>query len=122
MIEQSVSPHLQNVIVSAQKFIPDLDEEEAKRQARLFKALSDPTRLRILSLLNEHAGVMTVTDLVSCFKLAQPSLSHHLTVLRSAGLIDCSKNSTWNYYFVKQNRVLEATSALKSLEAGEQAE
>ena len=124
MIEQqSVSPHtLATIAASTPKFVAPLSEEDAKQQAWIFKALADPIRLRLLSLLSEHAGRMTVTDMVACFTLAQPSLSHHLGVLRNAGLIDCHCKGTWNYYFVKQQRIEEATSALKALEVGEQAD
>ncbi len=82
-------------------FTPTLSEEDAKQQARLLKALSDPTRLRILSLLSRYEGDINVFEIVECFNLEQPTISHHLAILRTTGLIDFRKKGLFCLYYVK---------------------
>ncbi len=67
----------------------------------MFKALGDPVRLRLLSLVASHAnGEACVCDISDTFDLSQPTISHHLKVLRSAGLLSCERRGTWVYYWV----------------------
>jgi ArsR family transcriptional regulator len=67
----------------------------------VFKALGDPVRLRLLSLIASRAGgEVCVCDLTPAFDLSQPTISHHLKLLRQAGLIDCERRGTWVYYRV----------------------
>ncbi|WP_068364819.1 ArsR/SmtB family transcription factor [Rhodococcoides kroppenstedtii] len=69
--------------------------------ARMFKALGDPARLRLLSLVASHEnGEACVCDISGSFDLSQPTISHHLKVLREAGLLDCERRGTWVYYWV----------------------
>ena len=69
--------------------------------ARMFKALGDPVRLRLLSLVASHSGgEACVCDLTPAFDLTQPTISHHLKVLREAGLLTCERRGTWVYYAV----------------------
>jgi ArsR family transcriptional regulator len=78
-----------------------LGEADAKSMAAMFKALGDPVRLRLLSLIASHAGgEACVCDLTGEFDVSQPTISHHLRVLREAGLIDCERRGTWVYYWV----------------------
>ena len=78
-----------------------LSEEDAKALAGVFKALSDPVRLRLLSLIASfEGGEACVCDLTGPFDVSQPTISHHLRVLREAGLIDCERRGTWVYYWV----------------------
>ena len=78
-----------------------LSEDDAKTLAGVFKALSDPVRLRLLSLIASFAGGQAcVCDLAGPFDVSQPTISHHLRVLREAGLIDCERRGTWVYYWV----------------------
>ena len=78
-----------------------LTEDWAADLARMFKALADPVRLRVLSLIASHAGgEACVCDISDSFDLSQPTISHHLKVLRSAGLLDCERRGTWVYYWV----------------------
>ncbi len=79
------SPIINTSIGIAPKFVPALTEDEAVTQARLLKALADPTRLRILSLLSRHEGEVCVFEIVESFTLEQPTISHHLRILRDAG-------------------------------------
>ncbi len=78
-----------------------LTEDWAGDLARMFKALGDPVRLRLLSLVASHAGgEACVCDISGSFDLSQPTISHHLKVLREAGLLDCERRGTWVYYWV----------------------
>ena len=69
-----------------------------ERLIRAFKALSDPTRLEMLRLLRGQAGPTCVCDLVDHFHLSQPTISHHLRVLREAGLLRGSRIGIWSFY------------------------
>ena len=76
-----------------------LTAETAERIAPLLKALADPVRLRLMSLVASHAdGEACVCDLNDAFDLSQPTISHHLKVLHEAGLLDRSKRGVWVYY------------------------
>ncbi len=78
-----------------------LTEEVAADLARGFKALGDPVRLRLLSLIAARAGgEVCVCELTDAFTVSGPTISHHLRVLREAGLIDCERRGTWVYYWV----------------------
>ncbi|MFF8726986.1 ArsR/SmtB family transcription factor [Streptomyces sp. NPDC015171] len=76
-----------------------LDEESAVDLAKVFKALGDPVRLRLLSMIASRAGgEICVCDLTPAFELSQPTISHHLKLLKQAGLIDSERRGTWVYY------------------------
>ncbi|MEU6641985.1 metalloregulator ArsR/SmtB family transcription factor [Saccharomonospora sp. NPDC046836] len=78
-----------------------LGEDDAAELSRMFKALSDPVRLRLLSLIASHeGGEACVCELIGPFDVSQPTISHHLKVLREAGLVDCERRGTWVYYWV----------------------
>ncbi|NUW43816.1 helix-turn-helix transcriptional regulator [Nonomuraea rhodomycinica] len=77
-----------------------LGEDDAAELARMFKALSDPVRLRLLSLIASHeGGEACVCDLTGPFDVSQPTISHHLKVLREAGLVGSERRGTWVYYW-----------------------
>jgi len=97
------------------KFVPTLTEDEAVGQARLLKALADPTRLRILSLLSRYEGEVCVFEIVESFTLEQPTISHHLRILRDAGLVDCRKKGLWAYYYVRREALTRAQEVINSL-------
>ena len=99
----------------APKFVPTLTEEDAVVQARLLKALADPTRLRILSLLSRHEGEVCVFEIVESFTLEQPTISHHLRILRDAGLVDCRKKGLWAYYYVRRDALNRARDVIEGL-------
>lgn len=89
-----------------------LSMEQAERIAPLVKALADPVRLRLLSLVASHAGgEACVCDLNDAFDLSQPTISHHLKVLHEAGLLDRTKRGVWVYYAVRRE-VLADVAAL----------
>ncbi|MDH6215683.1 ArsR/SmtB family transcription factor [Streptomyces pseudovenezuelae] len=82
-----------------------LDEDRAAELAKIFKALGDPVRLRLLSMIASRGaggegGEVCVCELTLAFELSQPTISHHLKLLRQAGLIDCERRGTWIYYRV----------------------
>ncbi|MFG2578361.1 ArsR/SmtB family transcription factor [Streptomyces malaysiensis] len=78
-----------------------LDEARSIELAKVFKALDDPIRLRLLSMIASRAGgEVCVCDLTPAFDLSQPTISHHLKLLRQAGLIDCERRGTWVYYWL----------------------
>ena len=73
--------------------------EQAERIAPLLKALAEPVRLRLMSLIASHpGGEACVCDLNDAFDLSQPTISHHLKVLHEAGLIERDKRGVWVYY------------------------
>jgi ArsR family transcriptional regulator, arsenate/arsenite/antimonite-responsive transcriptional repressor len=72
--------------------------EQATDLAKAFKALGDPVRLRLLSLITSAGDEVCVCDLTGAFDLTGPTISHHLKVLREAGLVDCERRGTWVYY------------------------
>ena len=76
-----------------------LDEGDSVELARVFKALGDPVRLRLLSMIATCSGdEVCVCDLTPAFDLSQPTISHHLKLLREAGLISSVRRGTWVYY------------------------
>ncbi|MBK8756963.1 MAG: helix-turn-helix transcriptional regulator [Actinomycetales bacterium] len=76
---------------------PPLDAASSQAFAPIFKALGDPVRLRLLSLIVAQ-GEVCVCDLVAAFAVSAPTISHHLKVLREAGLVDSERRGTWVYY------------------------
>ena len=76
-----------------------LSQAQAEQVAPLLKALADPVRLRLMSLVASHpGGEACVCDLNDAFDLTQPTISHHLKVLREAGIITSERRGTWVYY------------------------
>lgn len=76
-----------------------LSADQAETIVPLLKALADPVRLRLMSLVASHAdGEACVCDLQEAFDLSQPTISHHLKVLHEAGLLERTKRGVWVYY------------------------
>jgi ArsR family transcriptional regulator, arsenate/arsenite/antimonite-responsive transcriptional repressor len=76
-----------------------IGDASAPGLAQVFRALGDPVRLRLVSLIGAHqGGEACVCDLTAAFSLTQPTISHHLKVLREAGIIDSERRGTWVYY------------------------
>lgn len=89
-----------------------LTSEQAETISPLIKALADPVRLRLLSLVASHeGGEACVCDLNDAFELSQPTISHHLKILHEVGLLDRTKRGVWVYYAVRRD-ALAAISAL----------
>ena len=77
---------------------PTMSDDEASATAALFKALGDPTRVRIVNLLATAGEGVCVCDLTPHLGLAQPTVSHHLRKLADAGLLHRHQRGTWAYY------------------------
>jgi ArsR family transcriptional regulator len=83
--------------------------------ARMFKALGDPVRLQLLSRVASHAGgEACVCDLSVGLDLTQPTISHHLKVLRESGLLECERRGTWVYYWVVASALAQLSAVLGS--------
>ena len=91
---------------------PDVERAQATRLAEVAKALGDPIRLQLVDVLRKHAGKVCVCELVPLFDLSQPTVSHHLKVLREAGLVDCERRGLWAYYYVLPDALKELSSWL----------
>lgn len=89
-----------------------ISQDDAECVAPLLKALADPVRLRLLSLVMAgEGGEACVCDLLPAFELSQPTISHHLKVLHEAGLLDREKRGVWVWYRARP----EAVGALSRL-------
>ena len=91
---------------------PDVERAQAERMARIAKALGDPIRLQLVDVLRKHAGKVCVCELVPLFDLSQPTVSHHLKVLRHAGLVDSERRGLWAYYYVIPDALEELSAWL----------
>jgi ArsR family transcriptional regulator len=84
--------------------VQPLTSEQAGAVAPMFKALGDPVRLRLMSMIASTAEAC-VCDLTEAFDVSGPTISHHLRVLREAGLVDSERRGTWVYYWVRPDAV-----------------
>jgi ArsR family transcriptional regulator, arsenate/arsenite/antimonite-responsive transcriptional repressor len=92
-----------------------LDGAEAVELARGFSALSDPVRLRVLSLLADAAaGEVCVCDFVGPLGKSQPTISHHLKILSEAGLVRGDRRGKWVWYSLDRGRLAELRAAIDS--------
>ena len=91
---------------------PDVERDEAIRMADVAKALGDPVRLQLVDVLRKHAGKVCVCELVPLFDLSQPTVSHHLKVLRGAGIVGSERRGLWAYYYVIPDALEELSAWL----------
>ncbi len=91
---------------------PEVERQQAERLARVAKALGDPVRLQLVDVLRKHAGKVCVCELVPLFDLAQPTVSHHLKVLRQAGIVGSEREGLWAYYYVIPDALKELSAWL----------
>ena len=90
-----------------------LSMEQAEQVAPLLKALADPVRLRLMSLVASHpGGEACVCDLGDAFDLSQPTISHHLKVLHDAGLVDREKRGVWVYYRARSQALISLSTLI----------
>ena len=80
---------------------PQVGTDEAERLATVARALADPIRLQVVDVLRRNAGKVCVCELVPLFDVSQPTISHHLKVLRDAGIVDSERRGLWVYYYVR---------------------
>ncbi len=90
------------------------DEERLTSQERRLAALADPTRLRIVNLLARHEA-LCVCEIEAAFDLGQPTISHHLRILRDTGLVNVDRRGTWAYYSLARPAVKEVVGDLLAL-------
>ena len=96
-----------------------LPQAGAEELAPLFKALADPVRLRLLSLIACHdGGESCVCDLLEAFDVTAPSISYHLKILREAGLISSERRGTWVYYRVNPGVMARMAGVLEPSMSG----
>jgi ArsR family transcriptional regulator len=86
---------------------PDVERNHAERMALVAKALGDPVRVQLVDVLRKHAGKVCVCELVPLFDLQQPTVSHHLKVLRDAGIVGRERQGLWAYYYVNPDALRE---------------
>ncbi|HEX2909292.1 MAG TPA: metalloregulator ArsR/SmtB family transcription factor [Chloroflexia bacterium] len=91
------------------------NQAQVKVAADLLAALADPTRLSILNMLLLNQGDVCVCDITASFTLGQPTISHHLRILREAGLITGDKRGKWVYYAPVLARIEELKGLLNNL-------
>src|SRR5438270_4368166 len=91
---------------------PDVQRDEAQRMAAIAKALGDPVRIQLVDVLLRHAGKVCVCELVPLFDLSQPTVSHHLKVLRQAGIVGAEREGLWAYYYVIPDALKELSQWL----------
>ncbi|MFE4226549.1 ArsR/SmtB family transcription factor [Arthrobacter sp. NPDC056886] len=95
---------------------PALGAEDAQQRALVFKALADPNRLRLLSIVKAgDSGEACVCDLTEPLDLGQPTVSHHLKILVEAGLLHREKRGTWAYYSLVPGALAQAAGLLATL-------
>lgn len=88
-----------------------LSVEQAAAIAPMFKALGDPVRLRLMSMI-AATDEACVCDLADAFEVSGPTISHHLRVLREAGLVDNERRGTWVYYWIRPEAVRQLGALL----------
>jgi ArsR family transcriptional regulator len=115
MQSSTQSPVVQTELCCTPLVREPLTQDGADGLARMFKALGDPVRLRLLSRVASHAGgEACVCDLSLGFDLTQPTISHHLKVLRESGLLQCERRGTWVYYWVVPSALAQLSAVLGS--------
>ena len=90
-------------------------EDAAVRRAHAFRALSSPTRLRILELVAHKQGIICESELVGGCCRGQPTISHHVKVFKEAGLLECERPGLWCHYFVRKDALREFVTLLNDI-------
>ena len=92
--------------------LPGRRAARGRAHGRVAKALGDPIRLQLVDVLRKHAGKVCVCELVPLFDLSQPTVSHHLKVLREAGIVGSEREGLWAYYYVNPEALEELSAWL----------
>jgi ArsR family transcriptional regulator len=93
---------------------PDVARVDAERMAAIARALADPVRLQLVDVLRTHAGKVCVSELTPLFDVGQSTVSHHLKVLRDAGIVASERPGLWAYYYVVPGVLDEFSSWLRT--------
>jgi ArsR family transcriptional regulator len=113
MVARSALPVLNAEVCCASVTDVGLDAESAERLARSFKALGDPTRVRLLSIIaGADGGEACICDLTEPVALSQPTVSHHMKVLVEAGLVTREQRGKWAYFRVVDDALASLSSSL----------
>jgi ArsR family transcriptional regulator len=91
---------------------PDIERAQAERMGIVAKALGDPISMQLVDVLRKHAGKVCVCELVPLYDLSQPTVSHHLKVLREAGIVGSERSGLWAYYYVNPGALEELSAWL----------
>jgi ArsR family transcriptional regulator len=94
---------------------PPLSERVADELAEIYKALADPTRVQILHMLKAASEPVCVCDFTAAFDLGQPTVSHHLSKLKAAGVIRSFKRGVWAFYSLRDDLPDAARQAIRSI-------
>lgn len=97
---------------------PRLDLDDAETLAFALDVLANPLRLQILEVLARNEGSVCVCDLEDALPIKQPTISHHLKLLRTAGLVDCERRGVWAYYFANRDALAALRGNLDDYFAG----
>jgi ArsR family transcriptional regulator len=113
-----MAPNIQpEVCCPPVRFDEPLAPPERDRLVAVFRALGDQTRLEIFRLVSSQPGAICVCDIVSRFDVSQPTISHHLKVLREAGLVTVSRRGVWAYYAADPRGLVLLRESLEALHA-----
>ena len=112
-----MSPALEPIVCCCPLGAPTLSDEEAIATAELFKALSDPARVRLVNLMATTGGAVCQCDLIEPVGRSQPTVSHHMKKLVDAGLVEREQRGRWAYFSLKRDAVekLAAVADLKGV-------
>jgi ArsR family transcriptional regulator len=116
MSNQATTETAVSVACCAPLVTAPLEPAQAPNLAKAFKALGDPVRLRLLSLITSANREICVCDLTPRFDLTGPTISHHLKVLREAGLVGCERRGTWVYYWPRPENLRPLAALLDTPE------
>jgi ArsR family transcriptional regulator len=112
--EMSSAPTSTSVSCCAPLASPVLSSDQAAATAELFKALGDPARVRLVNLLATSTEPVCICNLVEPLGLSQPTVSHHMSKLREAGLVEREQRGKWAYFSLQRDAV-EKLAAIADL-------
>ncbi len=97
--------------------VPELsiERDQIELGAALLSAIADPTRLSIINMLAGSSEAVCVCDITESFTLGQPTISHHLRILREAGVIVGDKRGKWVYYSIVHSKLREIQALLENV-------
>ena len=94
---------------------PAITEDQAERLGQIAKALSDPIRVQLVDVLRRNAGKVCVCELTPLFDVSQPTVSHHLKILRDAGIVGSERRGLWAYYYVLPGALDQLSAWLRGM-------
>jgi len=115
VLEQTIDTKAANRGCCVPDLVNRMATETAETWAGIFKALGHPVRMQILDILSRYAGQVCVCDVETQFELSQPTISHHLKVLRQAGLLITEQRGQWIYYRVQPQTMSNVQEFLAGL-------